>query len=76
MNSEIRGQPQRERRQALLLAQNTRRGVAELCGNAGGWAAEQQCQVRQCWKAEHQADASCLRLRDGDMARLQRGADH
>lgn len=67
---------ERERRQALLLAQPTRRGVAELCGNAGGWAAEQQCQVRQCWKAEHQADAVCLRLREGELARLQRGADH
>jgi hypothetical protein len=66
----------RERRQALLLAQNTRRGVAELCGSAGGWAAEQQCQARQCYKAEHQGDAVCQRLRDLDLARLQRGADH
>lgn len=67
---------ERERRQALLLAQNTRRGVAELCGSAGGWAAEQQCQARQCYKAEHQGDAVCQRLRDLDLARLQRGADH
>jgi len=67
---------ERERRQAQLLAASTRRGVAELCGQAGGWAAEQQCQVRQCWRAEHQADAVCLRLRETDVARLQRGADH
>lgn len=67
---------ERERRQTLLLAQNTRRGVAELCGNAGGWAAEQQCQARQCWQAEHQGDAVCRRLREGDVSRLQRGADH
>jgi hypothetical protein len=66
---------ERERRQALLLAQHSPRGVAELCGG-GGWAAEQQCQARQCYRAEHQGDAVCQRLRDQALARLQRGADH
>lgn len=67
---------ERERRQALLLAQNTRRGVSELCASSGGVASEQQCHTRQCWKAEHQGDPVCLRVREGELARLQRGADH
>jgi hypothetical protein len=65
-----------ERRQALLLAASAPRGVADLCRDSGGWAAEQRCQERQCWKAEHRADAVCLRLRDIELARLQRGPDH
>lgn len=67
---------ERERRQALLLAQHTRRGVSELCAGAGGLASEQHCQQRLCWKAEHQSDAVCVRLRDLEFARMQRGADH
>jgi hypothetical protein len=67
---------ERERRQALLLAQHTRRGVVELCANSGGVAGEQQCHTRQCWKGEHQGDPVCARLREGELARLQRGADH
>lgn len=64
------------RRQALLLAQHRPRTVVELCAGSSGWASEQQCHARQCWKAEHQGDAVCVRLRELEFARLQRGADH
>jgi len=64
------------RRQGVLQAQPVRRSVREQCANSGGLFAEQACQARSCSKAEQQGDAVCVGLREIELARLVRGADH
>ena len=58
------------RPQAVLVAQNTRRTVREVCAG-GGFLSEQFCQARECRKAEQQGDATCVRLGEIESARLQ-----
>lgn len=58
------------RPQVVLVAQNTRRTVREVCAG-GGFLSEQFCQARECRKAEQQGDAICVRLGEIESARLQ-----
>jgi hypothetical protein len=68
---------ERAQTEVTLHAAAPRRDVQALCArSAGGFIGEQFCHTRECRKAEHQADALCVRLREIDLARLQRGADH
>ncbi len=41
-----------------------RRNVRELCSASSNFVSEQFCRSRECRKAEHQADAICVRLRE------------
>jgi len=62
---------------AVQLVQAPRRDVQTLCAaTSGNFISEQLCQSRECRKPELRGDAMCERLREIDLARLLRGADH
>jgi type IV secretory pathway VirB10-like protein len=54
---------------AVPVAQAAPRGVRDTCSASGGFIAQQFCQSRECRKAEHEADAVCVRLREFEQAR-------
>ena len=57
------------RSQSVQLALDTRRSVGESCSAAGSLISRQFCRSRECSKAEHYGDPTCVTLRDDELAR-------
>lgn len=60
---------EQSRVQSLQLALDSRRSVNESCSGAGSLISRQFCRSRECSKAEHYGDPTCVTLRDDEMAR-------
>jgi hypothetical protein len=56
--------------QRIQPAAEPRREVKALCAASGNFLSENFCQSRECRKAEHRDDATCVRLKELEEARL------
>lgn len=59
---------------AQRLASSAPRGVRETCAGSG-LIGESLCRARECGRAEHHADALCVRLRDAEEAQRRASFD-
>lgn len=63
------------RLQSVQLALDTHRSVGESCAASGSVISRQFCRARECSKAEHHTDPTCVTLRADEMARQRASID-
>ncbi len=73
--SRLRSAAEQTRLAAAPVAGDSRRNVGDMCSAAGGSISQQFCHARECRKAEHLGDGTCVNLRETEAARLRASAE-